>query len=136
MKENYSLFLVDDDPDDHLFFQQALKKINISCTLTSVYSGVELLDALTKRDNYNSETTPNPNFIVLDLNMPLLSGFQVLEKLKSNINLSSIPVFVMSTSQNKDDAKRVLDMGAISFYTKPNSGLKLQQIIAEMLISL
>lgn len=136
MKENYSLFLVDDDPDDHDFFQQALKKINTSCHVTSFYSGTELLETLMNRHNYSSEQVMNPDFIVLDLNMPLLSGFDILEKLKSNSNLSSTPVFMMSTSDQRHDVKKALDMGAMGFYAKPNVASKLQQIIVEMLISL
>ncbi|PBQ32684.1 histidine kinase [Sphingobacteriaceae bacterium] len=136
MKENYSLILVDDDPDDHFFFQQALKKINAKCELTSVYSGIELLNLLLKKEDYSANLLPSPDLIILDLNMPSFTGFDTLERMKSNSLLSDIPVFVMSTSDNPKDSRKAIDMGALGYYGKPGTAGKLPQIIAEILISI
>jgi CheY-like chemotaxis protein len=136
MKENYSIFLVDEDPDDHLLFQKAIKKINVTCNLTSVYTGGELFDLLLKKENHSNNAVENPDLIILDLSIPLLNGFDTMDKIKSHVKLSSIPVYIMSASQDVKDSKRALDMGAQGFYAKPNSDGKLHQIIAEMLIAL
>lgn len=136
MKENYSILLVDDDPDDHYFFRDALKKVNVPSSLTSVHTGAEAMDLLLKKGRYANDTLKNPDLIVLDLNMPLLTGFDVLHQIKSNTKISGIPVYILSTSQDAADSKRVLDMGASGFYGKPGSAVKLHQIIVEMLITL
>jgi CheY-like chemotaxis protein len=137
MKENYSIFLVDDDPDDHFLVKEVLKKINVACNLTSFYNGPDLLDLLLKKEKYNNNTSSgNPDLIILDLNMPLLNGFDTMEKIKSHVTLNSIPIYIMSTSQDPNDSKKALDMGASGFYGKPNSSGKLHQIIVEMLIAL
>jgi CheY-like chemotaxis protein len=136
MKENYSIVIADDDPDDHFLFLEAIKKINISSSLTSVYDGAELLNLLLKKDKYANNVLPNPDIIILDLNMPILDGFDTLEKVKANINLSGIPVYVMSNSNDAKQTERIMELGAKGFYTKPNKNGELQQIIAEILITL
>ena len=136
MKENYSIFLVDDDHDDHVFFHAALKKIQISCSLTSIYDGTELFNILLKKENHSNSTLETPDVIVLDINMPKLNGFEILQKVKSDAKLKSIPVYVLTTSQSLEETKMALDFGAKGFYTKPQDPEKLRQIIAEILITL
>jgi len=136
VKENYSIFLVDDDPDDHFLFKEAMKKINVFSHITSLYDGSALLDLLLKKGDSVSNTSANPDLIILDLNMPIMDGFDTLLKIKSHAALSSIPVYILSTSQNSGDSKKAQDMGAKGFYDKPNSDGKMRQIIVEMLIAL
>lgn len=136
MKTNYSIIMVDDDPDDHFFFQEALKKINTSCTLTSVYSGADLLNLLQKKENYSQSELEKPDLVIMDLNMPGLNGLATLEKLKSHVDLKNLPVHILSTSKDKKQIGDALELGAKGFHTKPNDQMELQKVIAEILIML
>lgn len=136
MKDNYSMIMVDDDPDDHFLFKEALGKINIRCQMTSVYNGLELIELLLKKESPDYSKPAYPDFIILDINMPVLNGFDTLEKIKSYKELNKIPVYIMSTSQNEEQVKQSTELGASGYYSKPNKLLKLQEIIAEILINL
>jgi len=136
MKENYSIVLADDDPDDHCFFQQALNTINSDCVLTSVYYGSELLDYLHKKGEQDDSKTRDPHVIILDLNMPVLNGFETLKKIKLNEHINKIPVYILSTTKPFNQEKEVIELGAEGYYEKPCSTKKLEQIIAEILIGL
>jgi len=136
MKENYSIVLADDDADDHFLFTQALNNININCIATSVYDGSELLDYLLKKDKYGDSKAVNPDVIILDLNMPVLNGFETLKKIKSHKNIHEIPVYIMSTTKPYNQEKELIELGARHYYEKPYSAKKLEQIIAEILVSL
>jgi two-component system response regulator len=76
-------------------------------------NGQQLLDRLTDRKN-------KPDVIILDLNMPLLDGFQALHRIKSNPTLSRIPVIILTASTSKEDEMRCFALGCTSFFRKPN----------------
>lgn len=109
-----TILLVDDDTDDHYFFDSAVRGIkNPTINLVSVYNGKEALDHL-KRGG-------KPDLIVLDLNMPILNGQQVLSTLKSANDWQHIPVFIFTTSTQKSDEVACRLLGCTDFYTKPMS---------------
>jgi CheY-like chemotaxis protein len=97
---------------------------------------LELLNFLLKKEQYINNELPNPDIIILDLNMPVLDGFDTLQKVKSNTNLSNIPVYVISSTTDSAEIERAMELGARAFYTKPDKSSKLQQIIAEIIITL
>jgi CheY-like chemotaxis protein len=63
--------------------------------------------------------TTLPDFILLDINMPVLNGFSALAKIRSNPVLKNIPVFILTTSQSENDQLLSSELGANGFYTKP-----------------
>ena len=94
------IMIVDDDPDDVAFFCEALSEIDTSIKCIGVKGAEEALWLLKKNpDNY-------PDFIFLDLNMPKMNGKQCLEQIKSDVNLSSIPVVVYTTSKTEKDIQQ------------------------------
>ena len=84
--------------------------------------GEELMDYLLQRGKYSdSENSPRPGLILLDLNMPRMDGREALKEIKSNPELRSIPIIALTTSHSEDDIARVYQLGANSFITKPVS---------------
>lgn len=106
------LLLADDDSDDAGLFCEALLEVcpDASCFLAN--DGNEVLDKL-------PDMTELPDLIVLDVNMPLMDGWECLTLLKSNPEYQDIPVILYSTSSRPQDNQRARDLGAIFFYTKP-----------------
>lgn len=106
------VYLVDDDRDDLEFVQEALVSNSYKGPVDTAQNGRELLERLASANSI-------PDVIVLDLNMPLLDGFQALFHLKSNPKLSLIPVIILTASGSKEDEKRCLALGCNSYFTKP-----------------
>ena len=107
------ILLADDSANDCKVIQMALKRLEIPCGLKTVGDGEALLSALKGGDR--------PSFILLDLNLPLKNGFEVLHELKSDPQLKAIPVIVWSTSENPADILMSYQCGASSFLTKLDS---------------
>lgn len=107
------VYLVDDDVDDLEFVQEALISNSYKGPVDTAANGQQLLDRLTDQQ-------PKPDVIILDLNMPLLDGFQALYKIKSNPTLSGIPVIILTASTSKEDERRCFALGCTSFFRKPN----------------
>src|SRR5688572_872867 len=115
-----TILLADDDADDRVLAQDALKESRLANDLRFVENGEELMDYLLRRGLYeNPETSPTPGLILLDLNMPRKDGREALREIKSDPNLRSIPVVVLTTSKAEEDIYRSYDLGVNSFITKP-----------------
>lgn len=115
-----AILLADDDPGDEELTRRALQSDAALIDLRVVRDGREALDYLMRRDKYAPpEVAPRPDLILLDLNMPRLSGPQVLEQLRRYSDLSSIPVVVLTTSNHPDDIARCYSLGCNSFISKP-----------------
>jgi CheY-like chemotaxis protein len=112
--------MADDDEDDILLTQKALKKGKLLNTLYSVRDGEELLDYLLRRGAYTDPAqAPRPGIILLDLNMPRKDGREALREIKASADLQDIPVVVFTTSKAEEDIYRSYKLGVSSFITKP-----------------
>ncbi|HEY0741300.1 MAG TPA: response regulator [Chryseosolibacter sp.] len=107
------VYLVDDDVDDLEFVQEALVTNSYKGPVDTASNGQQLMERLIT-------TTAKPDVIILDLNMPLLDGFQALHQIKSNPDLSRIPVIILTASASKEDEVRCLALGCQSYFQKPN----------------
>jgi CheY-like chemotaxis protein len=107
------IMLIDDDTDDQLFFQEAVQAINpaIYCKLAS--NCQEAINQLVE--------PPSPDLIFLDLNMPVMNGFDCLVYLKNQNDFKDIPVIIFTTSRNSNDINRTKQLGAKWFMTKPDN---------------
>lgn len=124
---NFRIIVADDDDDDQYLISQALRETLKSHSLKTVSNGLELVELLFKEGRYPKEELPD--FILLDLNMPLLDGFSVLEQMRANEVTKQIPVYVLTTSRFETDRKKSHDMGANGFYSKPYQFEQLKGII-------
>ena len=114
------ILMAEDDPDDRLLTEQALKESLLINDLRFVENGEELLDYLNQRGKYVAPAeAPRPSVILLDLNMPRKDGREALQELKHDVRFRHIPIVVLTTSQAEEDIFRSYDLGANSYITKP-----------------
>jgi two-component system response regulator len=119
-RECITILLADDDEDDRLLTRTALEEARVSNDLRMVEDGVELLDYLKRRGRYAEvEDWCLPGLILLDLNMPRLSGQEALAEIREDPALRLIPVVALTTSNAEADIARVYELGANSYITKP-----------------
>jgi CheY-like chemotaxis protein len=121
------IFLADDDEDDCLLFEDALREVSASTELTMANDGVELMTIL---DNL---VPPPPDVIFLDLNMPRKNGFECLAEIRNSKSLKDIPVVIFSTSGEEEAIDRLYEQGANYFIKKPGSFPKLKMAIQQIL---
>jgi CheY-like chemotaxis protein len=116
------LILADDDPDDRLLTQEAFEEAGYDGTFEFFGDGQQLLDYL------NRSRHQLPGVILLDLNMPRMSGYEALTELKADQALRRIPIIVLTTSNADEDILRSYDLGVNSFITKPGSFGQLTEV--------
>lgn len=116
------VLLADDDKDDREIFSEALSLVDQNIVYEGVEDGKEAIDIL-------SDNNRRPNIIFLDINMPVMSGWDVLKILKSNSQYKGIPVIVYSTSSGVKEKKTAFDLGALCFVTKPDSVKLIKQML-------
>ena len=118
------ILMADDDPDDRLLVKDALCEGQIEARITDqlrfVDDGEDLMDYLLHRGKHaDAQSSPRPDLILLDLNMPRKDGREALKEIRLQEELRNIPVIVFSTSRADTDIKLVYSLGANSFVTKP-----------------
>lgn len=125
---NPTILLVDDDPDDLFLLTDAIKSINPHCGLIEAYDGdaaLVLLEELCSRNEV-------PDLIVLDINMPIMDGRELLTQLKSREVYKDIPVVVYTTTSNLFD-KLHCDQYHVDLIPKPYTSTGLEQTASLML---
>jgi CheY-like chemotaxis protein len=127
-KENIRVLLTDDDEDDREFFGQAIEDLHLNYPVEFCKNGVELLDRL------YDKSADIPDIIFLDLNMPLLSGVETLQKIREDDRFKNIPVIaIYSTSTSIDGIKGTFGLGANVYIVKPISFADLKKIITRVI---
>jgi len=111
------ILLVEDNPGDVLLVTEALKGSGMRISLHVCRDGVEALDYLRHRAEEGQAELPD--LVLLDLNMPRMSGHELLAELKADHELSPIPVVVLSTSTSPADIRRTYQLQANSYVNKP-----------------
>ncbi|MGV8945503.1 MAG: response regulator [Lutibacter sp.] len=122
MKNHKILMVVEDDVDDRLYFCNAVKEINASYECLEAWNGLQALEILRKAKQL-------PDFIFIDINMPVMNGLDCLEKLKEDEQLKNIPVIIYTTSKYQENSDYTRELGASYFVTKPIDLKKLPQRI-------
>ena len=125
--ENQALLLVaEDDPDDQYFFQEAIAVV-CPCDVETHYAldGAQLMSFLREK----TKVSHRRNLIVLDLNMRVKNGRVTLREIKADPAFDAIPVVVLTTSDNEEDAEYCKRYGAAGYYRKPSSIVGLVKII-------
>ncbi len=120
-----SVFVVDDDSDDLLFVKNAFEKVHNRIFLQTFPNGMELLKQL-------KSPSPLPSFILMDLNMPIISGIETLRVIRNTENLAHLNVIIFSTSNNPDEIRESLNAGASEFISKPFTANAYEAIAGEL----
>lgn len=117
-----NILLAENDSDDRMLITEAVESSGASCTIQWVENGERALEYLRREGRYSKrKNTCPPDLIMLDLNMPVMDGWETLEELKKDPALAPIPVIFLTTSEVEDDVRRAYSMGASSYITKPAS---------------
>jgi CheY-like chemotaxis protein len=111
------VLLVDDDPGDTLMIREAFAHNKVRNELTAVADGVQAMRYLRRAGEYRDAA--RPDLILLDLNLPRKDGREVLAEIKSDPELSTIPVVVLTTSHAEEDVLRSYQLHANAYVTKP-----------------
>lgn len=118
MKE-VKILLVEDNEGDIILTLKALKKANIFNSVDVVKDGEKAVEFLSKEGLYKDAETPG--IILLDINLPKLNGKEVLQIIKTNEQLKSIPVVMLTTSDSEKDILESYNQYANCYITKPNN---------------
>ena len=111
------VLLVEDDPGDVLMTREAFEDYKVHNQLHVVNDGEQAMAFLRQEGEYAD--LPRPDLVLLDLNLPRMDGRQVLDAIKSDPELSSIPVVVLTTSEAEEDVLRSYSLHANAYVTKP-----------------
>jgi CheY-like chemotaxis protein len=114
------LLVVENEPNDWLLLQRAFQRVGIDASLRHVPNGHEAVRLLYKE---------RPRCILLDLKMPMMNGFQLIEHVRSIDALKSLPIVVLSASENENDRERAFQSGANDYLVKPGSFDELVDVI-------
>jgi CheY-like chemotaxis protein len=107
--------MIDDDQEDQELFSDTLFSIDPSIVCIKPYDGEQALQMLTQA------SAALPDYIFVDLNMPVMNGFEFLEAIKKSPSLQHIPVIIYTTSANPKHKEQAMKLGASHFITKPSS---------------
>ena len=120
MAEPLGILVAEDLPDDILILQKAFSKAGVTAPLHFVRDGQEAIDYLKGEQAFVDRTKhPFPGLLLLDLKMPRLDGFGVLEWVRGQQKLRRLPVVMFTSSEQPADVNRAYDLGANSFLLKP-----------------
>lgn len=115
--KHIEILLVEDSPADVLIAREALSEAKLLNTIHVAEDGVQALDFLYQRGMFAS--APRPDLILLDLNLPRKNGREVLEEIKADEALKTIPVVVLTTSSAEEDVLRSYNLHANCYVVKP-----------------
>jgi CheY-like chemotaxis protein len=130
MKPMHAILLVEDNPADIKITQRALRESDLSVDLIVLRDGEEALDYLLRRGQYADDPTwRSPDLILLDLNLPRLSGQELLTRIRSEADLNTVPVIVLTTSHRQEDVEAVYAAGANTYMEKPQDFTRFVQVL-------
>jgi len=131
--DNIEILFAEDSIDDAVLTIRALEKSGFTNKLHHVKDGAEAFDFLYCKGKYAMRNfSEKPKLLLVDLKMPKVSGIQVLEKVKSDPDFRSIPVVILTSSQEDPDIARCYSLGANSYIVKPLDGNKFFNSIKEI----
>ena len=130
MNESGHILVAEDDPTDAYFFQRAFRRAGILVVLDFVSDGQEVIDYLQGEGQFADRTAhPLPQLALLDLKMPRLDGFDVLEWVRQQPGLNSLQVVIFSSSDEARDINRAYGLGANWYLVKPHSMEELTALV-------
>jgi CheY-like chemotaxis protein len=113
------ILLADDSENDVELAKRALERQNLANEIVTVRDKAEALDFLFRRGSFSTRDKRHPLFVLLDIKMPKVDGFEVLTKIKSDPELRSIPVVMLTSSRQGPDIDECYNLNANAFVVKP-----------------
>src|SRR5712691_8877163 len=120
MKSVHAILLVEDNPADIKITRRALRESNMSVDLLVARDGEEAVEYLLRQGQHAADPSwRRPDLVLLDLNLPRLTGRQVLERARATPALRALPVVVLTTSRRLEDVRDMYNAGANTYIEKP-----------------
>ncbi len=119
------ILIVEDNEDDVVLVRDVFEQLPLANELEIVANGEAALALL--RDRKDEKELPG--LLILDINMPLMNGFEVLQEMRSDARFSDIPVMMLTGSNREEDRRRALEYGACAFFTKPADFEKMREAV-------
>ena len=120
---------VEDEEDDIFFMRRAFRGAGLAHVLNAVTDGQAAIDYLVGRGCYADRvSSPFPQLVLLDLNLPLVSGFQVLKWIRLQPAICKLPVVIFSSSARQEDKVHAEHLGASGYLEKPGNSVEFQAI--------
>jgi CheY-like chemotaxis protein len=117
--QEVTILLVEDDLGHARLIEKNLRRANINNPLVSVYDGQQALDYLFSQGEYAEHLPASPLLMLLDLNLPVLDGYQVLKRMKAQPNTKRIPVIILTTTSDTREVAKCYELGCNIYITKP-----------------
>ena len=114
-----SILIVEDDDGHARLIEKNLRRANITNGITRVHNGREALDCLFSEGEFAGKERPSPLLVLLDLNMPVMDGYQVLGHMKADPRTQRVPVIVLTTTDDAREVSRCYELGCSVYITKP-----------------
>jgi len=129
ISEPIEVLLVEDNEDDIVLIEEAFTEAKLMNVIFTVRDGEEALAYLRQEGPYTHRR--RPGLVLLDINMPKKNGFEVLQAMKADPLLQSLPVVMLTTSDREDDIVRSYTHGACSYIRKPMSLEQFAQVVKD-----
>lgn len=113
------ILLADDNDDDLELEQRALAQYRLANDVVVVRDGVEALDFLYRRGEFKDRNPVEPLVVLLDINMPRVNGIEVLQRMKADPRLRTVPVVMLTSSRQGPDVEQCYKLGANAYVVKP-----------------
>jgi CheY-like chemotaxis protein len=127
MKKPRTIFLADDDADDRFLIKEATKEIDPNVNFVEAENGSELIEKI------ESNETPDPSLIVVDMNMPVMNGLEAVEAIRSNPALEEVPTVMLSTSNDPELANKAIKSGVNEVLVKPSTFKGLLEVVRRII---
>jgi CheY-like chemotaxis protein len=124
------VLLIEDDPGDVLMTREAFEDAKVANNLCVVSDGEDAM-AFLRGEGVHADA-PRPDLVLLDLNLPRVDGREVLEQIKNDPELRSIPVVVLTTSESEDDILHSYSLHANAYVTKPVDFDRFHQVVRQI----
>src|SRR5579862_9146385 len=121
MSSTLNILVAEDNADDVFLLKEAFRKAGVTSRLLAVSDGVEAVAYLKGEEAYSDRAQcPFPDLLLLDLNMPRMNGFEVLEWVRQEAECNRLVVYVLTASARESDVERAYSLHANAFIVKPN----------------
>jgi CheY-like chemotaxis protein len=130
--QSVTILLVEDDPGHARLIEKNMRRSSFTNDIVVVSDGQTALDFIRGEGEYAGRKPPSPLLILLDLNLPVLDGYQVLERLKSDERTRRIPVIILTSTEDAREVERCYELGCNIYVTKPVSYEQFSEAIARI----
>ena len=117
--KDVTILLVEDDPGHARLVEKNLRRANLTNPIVTLTDGRQAIDYLFREGAHAGEPLPGNLLVLLDLNLPVMDGYQVLGRMKENEATRRIPVIVLTTTDDAREIERCYDLGCNVYITKP-----------------